>query len=151
MNLAVDTADRSDIPTLVQMGAQMHQESSFRGMEYSPLETEHFLEAMLELPAYNPIIAVTEDGIVGFLLASVVKSYFGPNLTAQEFALYVAPEHRKTGAAKALLREYEAWAKSQGALRITVGNSAGTEDSAFVKLMESEGYSPMGSICSKTI
>lgn len=151
MKYGIDYAQESDIPALVGMGVHMHQESSFRDMAYCPKETAQFVEACINVDSLDVIIAVSEGEILGFILCSVVKSFFGPDLTAQEFAFYVDPAARATGVARALLREYIAWARRKGAVRVTVGNSAGAPDEAFVALAESEGFQKTGSITFKDL
>jgi len=146
MSFGIEMASTPDIPEILGIGEDMHAESSFAHMTFDRDELAGFLSAAIDLPTLDIILAVGHDRIMGFLICSVVKSYFGPDLTAQEFAMYVRPEHRGSGAARGLIRAYVEWARDKGAKRVTSGNSAGTLDAAFVALTEAEGMERMGSI-----
>ncbi len=56
------------------------------------------------------------------------------------------PEHRKTGAAQALIESYLGWAQEMGRQRVNAGNSAGMDDSRYVRLMEGFGFERAGSL-----
>lgn len=139
-------------PVVVSLGRDMHRMSSFRDMTYSAGELRGFLDVMIEAPHLQGFLAQDDRGVtLGFMLCGLTKSFFGPDLSAVEFALYVDPQHRSTGVAKQLVQSYVDWAIAKGARRVNAGNSAGTPDEAYTALMQSAGFEKTGSLLYQTI
>lgn len=132
--------------TVVSLGREMHRNSTFRTLAYSQSEFRGFLDAIIELPHLQGFVAREGEQTVGFVLCGVQKTFFGPDMVAVEFALYVDPEYRSKGVAKQLVRSYVDWALAKGARRVNAGNSAGTPDEAYVSLMQREGFTRVGSL-----
>lgn len=70
----------------------------------------------------NPqlFFAVAEvDGVIAGFLCGALANFLLENRTlAQDILLYVAPEHRSTGVASALIEAFVAWRRAQGASEI---------------------------------
>lgn len=140
------TMEPDDLAQIIAMGAEMHRTSNFQDMRF---DRRQFAEFVVELIAGKEhVVYVAERGgrLIGALLASVVKSYIGPDLVAHEHALFVRPEGRGSAAALRLLHAYRDWAVEQGARRINAGNSAGMDDEKYVKLLSHAGFQQAGSI-----
>lgn len=151
MGVAIEVMEEADIPLVAAMGADMHAASSFAHTQYSEADTSGFLEAVLALDEMDTFIALSEGALVGFIICSVVKSFYGPDLQAHELAMYVAPEYRQKGVAPLLVQAYVSWAREKGAVRVSAGNSAGTEDRAYTRLFGKEGFCVAGSLMWKEL
>lgn len=135
-----------DLVPVITHGREMHKNSTLRNLQYDPRQLG---DTLLNLAAseHGAVILAEADGeVVGFVLALVSKSFFGPDLVASELAVYVTPEYRGTRAGVKLVRAYVAWAKSRGAKRINSGNSAGMDDQKYLKLLTFAGFQPAGSL-----
>ena len=149
--IQIEPMTDSNAVDVLRLGSVMHRTSTFADMRYSGEELAEFLQAMLDLPHLQGFLAVQGLRTVGFILCGVNKSFFGPDLVASEFALYVDPESRGAGVAKQLVQSYVDWAIAKGARRVNAGNSAGTPDEAYVSLMEGVGFTKTGSQLYKTV
>src|SRR5262245_8155127 len=77
--------------------------------------TAAWWRARLESPAVGTFLAVTAGEDVGLI---VTDPYEGQPDAAGLFAMWVAPEARGRGIAKALVEEVVAWARAQGFRRV---------------------------------
>lgn len=135
-----------DLPTIVRLSQAMHADSTFSSMDFDPLVIGRTL---LELMTRDNGLAITaehEGRLVGMLGAFVMPCFFGKEQVAEDVGLFVIPDKRGSLAASALIRRYLAWAKERGAKRVTLANSAGTEDVAFQKLCGRLGMQRAGSV-----
>ena len=140
------TMEPQDLAQLIAMGAEMHQTSNFQDMRFDRRQFAEFVVELIAGADHQVFLAERVGRIVGALLASVVKSYIGPDLVAHEHALFVRPEGRGSVAALRLLHAYRDWATERGARRISAGNSAGMDDEKYVKLLSHAGFQRAGSI-----
>lgn len=146
MSVRVRRAGHSDLRALIDMAAEMHRDSSFAPMRFDARHFGEFLVGLMAGGEHVVLVAERDDEVLGGVMASVVPSMFGPDLVACEHGLFVRPEHRAAGAALPLVRAYLDWAEAQGAKRVNAGNSAGMDDSRYVRLMEHCGLTKAGSL-----
>ncbi len=116
-----------------------------------PFRTREFLLDRLGEENVGLFLAKTTE-IVGFVSVTLFDAppmpIFVPQKRASISDIYVAPEARREGVAKKLMRRAEDWAKSQGAvgMDLTVYDfNVGAR-----KLFEEMGYSVLSSRMSKT-
>lgn len=125
----------------------MHRHSTFRGMEYDARTAATLTLDLMNSPSGLVLVATDEDGRgVGMLLAMVTNSFFGSDRVASDLALFVHPDARGKQAAVGMIERYVEWAKSLGARRINLGNSAGMDDEVYVRLTEGCGFVRAGSL-----
>lgn len=152
-NVAIRQADTEgeDLREIIAMGSEMHATSSFSALTFDPRHFGMFVIDLIVGPQHVVYLAEVDGQVAGAVLASAVPSMIGPDLVASEHALYVRPEHRRSGAAPALIEAYVAWARQLGVKRVNVGNSAGMDDSRYVRLMQGHGFERAGSLLYMTI
>jgi GNAT superfamily N-acetyltransferase len=73
----------------------------------------------------------------GMLLAMTLPFLWGTKRTATEMAWWVEPSERSKGVGKALIEEFQNWAKEKGCVAITLTS---LEDNNVEKLYDKLGY-----------
>ncbi len=82
--------------------------------------------------------------LVGFMVGTVSETFLNNERNAYEKGLFVLPSHRGGTTAMKLIRNFEAWAKEQGAANIWLGQSVGQNMQATLKFFERLGYKCQG-------
>lgn len=121
-------ATPDDLDLLMDIAQAMHQESPrFSKLAFSEAKVLQLYVGLMELP--NGLLAVAEkDGVVvGGVAGIVTEHWFSTDLTANEFAVFILPEHRGGMTAARLVQHYVQWAKAQGAKLIQLGISTGVQ------------------------
>lgn len=129
----------------------MHPASTYAPLEFDGRMFGEFLVNLISGEDHQVFVAEHEGAIVGALLCSVHRSFFGPDLAAVEYACFVLPEYRKSSIGLHLLYAYCDWAEEKGAKRITAGNSAGAPDEGYVALASRAGLTKAGSIVYRNV
>ena len=147
-HFTVRPAKDSDIPTLINMGREFHKNSNFSDLEFDPLFIDAHFRRLMSRDACCLLIAVDSSRTIGFISGSASGAMFGPDTIASEDLFYVEPDMRgaKSGVSTELLRAFCHWAADQGAARISIANSAGTDDDKFQRLLETYGFQKAGSV-----
>lgn len=136
-------ATPDDIPTLVELGRVMHDESPvFRALSFS----EDKLARTILHAIDNGFAVVAEQGgqIVGGMLGIAVEHWASTDVVACDLALFVAPEHRGGSTGARLLRRYAEWAESIGAAITQFGIVTGVEPERTEELCRCLGWRRTG-------
>lgn len=132
-------ASLADAALLSGLGRQFFAESRFSNfVEYDQQATRGFIEQMIA----NGVVLLALRGldVVGFLGGCISGPWFAPRARiATEYAWWVHPEVRGTPIALRLLREFEAWAKGQGADLVNL-TSLALIDSPATNILLRQGY-----------
>ena len=96
------------------------------------------LPAVLRRDDVLVLVAESEGEVSGYLLATLIPTFFANGPVAGVEEVMVAPEHRRAGVGAALMAEAEAWADARGAGYVSLASrragdfylSLGYEDSA---------------------
>jgi len=86
---------------------------------------------------------------VGVILARASEFFFGPQITVADFLFWVAPEYRNLDTATKLVRYFEKWAESKGAVKVSIGTTSGIKTEKTARLFRHLGYDHAGYIFSK--
>ena len=144
--ITIRRAEMEDIRAILLMGREMVDASNFAHLGY---DVRHFGEYCLYLlTSDNSVIFLAEQDkeVIGAILCTVAPGAASPTLIGYEQAFYVRPARRSLKAAQMLIRSYVEWATDLGAKRICSGNSAGSPDAGYRKLLEREGFDFAGSL-----
>lgn len=128
----VRTADRTDIERLVELGWQAHAASNNQHLPISDEVWRQTITAMMLRPWEN-IVLISDDG---FLLGTLADYPYAKAKYAIDVAFYAQ------GSGRALLKRFEAWARSKGAMEMVVVNSFG--QSRTDKFLEATGMKNVG-------
>lgn len=102
----------------------MHQESSSKDLEFS----EDRLISLIEKPETFCVMSYKDGDVSGGMLGFITQHYFSSDKKAVESGLYVKQKYRNGLIGVRLIREFERWAKENGAKHIWMGYSTGIGD-----------------------
>lgn len=133
-------ATEQDIPSLVEMGKALHDESTYKAVVYSPERVAETCKLMIS----HGFAMVSEKGgeVVGVMMGDVVTPWYSTDRMGFDYTLYIKPEHRNGITVMRLITAFEAWCKSMGAKQIRPG--IGTGIVSVAKLYKSLGYRSVG-------
>lgn len=85
------------------------------------------------------------DGkLVGFMCGHLSETFLNNQVNAYDNGLYVVPEHRGGSLAVRLIRNFESWAKAQGAQNIWICQCVAHEIDSTRRFFERLGYECQG-------
>ena len=144
MAARVRQAVAEDIGSLVALGRVMHQESPlFKMMDWSNDKCAVLGKTLIEQGG----IFLAEDenlNVVGMFIGMINEYFFGHDLVANDFALYVDKEHRGGTIGLRLVKKFEKWAFDNGAKVILLGIGTGIEAERTARLYDRLGYKTHG-------
>lgn len=149
----VRPARPGDAAALLELCRAAHAESPrYRILRFDPAKVEDTIQAMVGTyatgaPAGACVVVSEKDDHVTGVFGGVLQDHiFGPDLVAREVLFYVSPQHRGTFARAAikLVRAFERWAFSRGAMELVVGSSTMVTPDTTLKLYQYLGYHSHG-------
>lgn len=142
-----------DVPAIVALGAVMHAESPrFSRFPYSPEKVADVVATMLCNPKNVVIVADHSDqGIVGMFGGFIAEHYFSTAKYASDVAMFIHPDHRGGSVVVRVLKTFEEWAISQGAIEIAPGISTEVQADRTLQLYSRLGYRLSGHLTVKYV
>jgi GNAT superfamily N-acetyltransferase len=141
----VRAATLEDIPTLVELGYAMQQESPrFAHLTYAPIKVAQSAKHMLTADNGGVFVVEHEDVVIGMLGGYVLEYFFSHDKFASDLVVYVAPQHRGGSAFVRLIVAFEQWAIAQGVSEIVLGVSTEVEAERTASMYERLGYRRVG-------
>jgi GNAT superfamily N-acetyltransferase len=129
---------------LIELGREMHSESSFSELEFEPKRVLETFEWYLGDESRTAIIAWKGDNPVGLYAGYISKYYFSNDTVASDIAWFVTKKLRGTRVGLRLLDRFEEWALEKGVKEVRIGYSTNINPKAFNSLMEKRGYQVVG-------
>lgn len=148
--MGVRMATVMDVPALVGLAKAMHAEGGFAGLDFD----ENIMAAtFLELLTQGQFLAVyeREGRIVGGYAGYLNRCFFGADLMAHDYGVFVAPEARGSRAGWMLLKAFVDWATAAGAKQIRPGVSTGAVGATAEALYERLGFQRVGALFAKGV
>ena len=136
--------DKSNADALVELGREMHAESSYSKLEFDNVRVFETFNSYLNDPDRTAIIAWKGDVPVGLYAGYIAKYYFSEDTVANDIAWFVTKRLRGTRVGLRLLDRFEEWALSKGVKEVRIGYSTDINPKAFNSLMEKRGYKIVG-------
>lgn len=102
------------------------------------------IRALVTSPRTQVTLAWHGTDLIGFSCGMLHESVFNSVLRVSDIGLYVAPEHRKGVTAAVLIERLEAWAMSQGANQIWLGQTTGENPRVVERFYNQLGYKTQG-------
>lgn len=146
----------ADIMGIMPLCERMHAESIYGSNPQTPFDEDALGETLWGLVT-NPddgvvLIAHGSDGTpTGFKFGTAHQLYFSRARVAQEMALWVAPEARGGFTCAALIKAFERWAISVGAVEVVIGIAANINNGLTAAIYERLGYAQRGPILKKSV
>lgn len=133
-----------DIERLVALGWQFHRESR-HPTPYDVKTVAETLHSLIEKDNGCLLVVASDAGhVLGMVGGLAFPLYFNAeHLTAQELFWWVAPDKRGLGIGKALLHEFQDWARGVGATTCVMVAYESTTDDPIVKMYRLHGYHPL--------
>lgn len=138
-------AVKEDLPQIIELGRVMHAEARrLNKLKYVPARAYLSIASLIGAD-HGFVRVIEEDGeLVGGMAAAVEPHWFSTDKMAYDIALFVRPDKRGGLAAAQLVKEYKAWADSQGAVITQFGISTGVHIASTGALLERLGFRPSG-------
>lgn len=146
--MKVEKALIDDVRALVDLGAQMHNESTYAPYSFSESKIEALLHAGIhEFGGVFLRIVRHNDEIIGGMLGLVSNFWFSDEDTiANDLALFVRPDKRGVIASKLLIGEFRQWAREQGAKELALSITTGVHPERTARLFEHCGVPQIGTV-----
>jgi L-amino acid N-acyltransferase YncA len=135
-------AEDEDIPTIVEMGAEMFAGSSFAPLVYTPDKVADFVRRLLGTGLVA--LSVDDDAVTGMILGEVTEPWYCAHRMGVEHVLYVRPKYQGSRAALMLVRAWQEWCKGCGAVQLRPATAATSE--AADRLYTALGFERVGSL-----
>lgn len=143
----IRAATLDDLPTLINLGEQMHAESPrFRRIRFSRVRLGHTLAGLIRSPMGFVWVAESSGEVTGGLAALASPHWCSDDVVAMDLGLFMAPAHRGGAAAARLVKRYHRWAREAGATLIQQGVTTGVHTDQTVQLLERLGMTRCGVI-----
>lgn len=138
-------ATLADIPALIALGREMHEESSYASLNYSDEKVRSgFEQAIFNPEEFFLYVAEKDSTIIGMYWGLVAEYFFGHDRAAYDFVLFVSKKHRGSMAAVRLLRAFEEWAFSKNAMEICPAISTEVNSDRTAEFHARLGYDVVG-------
>lgn len=132
--------------SFVEMGRSAFLESRFNGLiNFNEDKLIKVAQTYAVMDNKVLIIAVDGDEIVGVFAGYHGPWYFSDENIARDVLWYVKDSHRELGVGLFLLELFEEWSRLEGVKAVWLGQDSGIDTSKFSKILESRGYSYIGS------
>lgn len=139
-------ATAQDIPEIVANARAMHAESRYRVLPFDRDRVAGLIDWLIGNPDGLAVVVEDNGRIVGGTLAAIEPHFFSSALVAQEYGIFVEPNHRGSLIGVMLLKHYTAWAQARGAVMIQAGVSTGVHHDKTAGLLRSLGYVDVGQL-----
>lgn len=141
--------DRDGALKILELGEKLKNESQFRNEPYDSERVWQLLDATVRFP--NQRFIAYDDEFRGFIIMGINEHYFSGIKRAEDFALWIAPEHRGGTLVLRLLRAAEEWAEKNGATSMTIYHNTGIQTDKSPRLFNKLGYDTAGYIFTKEL
>lgn len=143
----IRNASLADLGTLLVLAEQMHAESPrFSVRRFSVDKTAELFRRLIERDDGLVLVAERDGELIGAFVGYTTEDWFGPDIVAGDFGLYVAPRHRGGAHAALLIQGYVEWARSRGVAHPEIGISTGVHVEKTTRLYEAQGFVTVGPI-----
>lgn len=147
MNIEIQPVIPDHAERLLVLGAQM-----IDGADFGELDRRKAL--MFAYPKGDQFYrrSVFVDGeLVGFFFGHVSENIFSRQKSAHDSAIYLSPNARRSGVFRAMVDNFEAWAKAQGAEYVWIAQSLGSKENNILPALEDMGFDYLGPVTRKKL
>ncbi len=136
----------SDIPKLINLGEQMHLESTYAKHPFDPEKCRVLAETLIQSSSGFIWLEEKEGEIIAWMAGGISEQWFSHQLVAFEYGLFVAQSQRGGTTAMRLLRKFKQWAVKNGAHLINLGITTGVHEDKTGGMYERMGFVKTGSL-----
>ena len=143
--MEIRSLEYADIPETVELARKFVEESAFSRFQFSHEKMAANLSMAITHPHMAFCHVVEHDGrLVGALVGYINEFFFGHDLIASDSGWFILPEYRGSRSAVKLLKNFEAWAKANGAKEVAMGISTDVSPEKTGALLQKLGYVHVG-------
>lgn len=144
----IRVATSYDVPAAVLLAKAFHSETAYRSSKFSVEKVTTLFSGLLS--EERGVLLVADDGgeLIGFIAGGVGQDYFGDDLFAFEYGVYVVPARRGGLAGPHLVRAFLRWADDIGVTRKHMAISTGIVTDRTGELYKLMGGTDSGSLYS---
>jgi GNAT superfamily N-acetyltransferase len=141
--LAIRGGNQSDLDGLLVLCQEMHDGYLYRDIALDLDQLRGWLDNAITAPDWIVLVALLDGEMIGMMVGSVSRYFFGPELVATDHLFYVRKGSRGGVAAKQLVERYRQWAELVGCREACLSSSCGLDVSAFY---ERVGFGQVGTV-----
>lgn len=138
-----------DVDVMIDLGRKMHAESPrFSLRKFCPEVVRATLNQLLSIDGGIVLLYERDGHVIGGFLGLIGQDWYSTDLVANDYALFLDPDHRGGIAAARLVKRYIAIAKARGVLPefIQIGISTGVHVAETEQFFDHIGLRQYGSI-----
>lgn len=143
MPMCVRLALEEDIDDLAEMTRAALAEAR-PWLEYDDHKARETFWSYIDTADPTIFVAEDEDGLAGFVVASINEYRMSGGLFILHEVFFVRPEKRGTRAAARLIEHLLEWGQSLGAVEIIGGNDSNLKSDKVARFLERFGFEPVG-------
>ncbi|CUJ67405.1 GNAT family N-acetyltransferase [Achromobacter sp. 2789STDY5608628] len=144
----IRTATPDDVPAAVLLAQAFHNESAYRARGFSPQKVTSLFTGLLAEERGVLLVADYGGDLIGFVAGGIGQDYFGDDLFAFEYGVYVTPARRGGMAGPNLVKAFLRWADDLGVARKHMAISTGIATDRTGELYKHMGGADSGSLYS---
>lgn len=135
----------SDIPAVIHLGGEIHDESVMRMLSYSPDKIALFSRQIIANPEEMlGVVAYSDNILVGMLAAYIFAPIYSEELMSWDEVFYVKKNYRGSSAFIRMIKMYVEWARKARAKMIYLRTSSGIAAETTEGYMVRMGFLKMG-------
>lgn len=146
----IRAATHDDVPSLVRLGSLLHDMSSYAGLGYDEDKVGRQCRSLID-GAGAVFVSVFEGEVVGFIGGGVTEHWFSGEKIAFDYSFFVHPEFRHGVTAVRLIKAFEMWASSQGAVQMRMGITTSINVEGTSRLYRALGFEDAGVLFNKEL
>jgi GNAT superfamily N-acetyltransferase len=141
----------SDLDQIMALAVEMHAETSFKTLSFSPSKAATEIMDCVLNPNMFVCVAEEDGKILGIVAAYLEKPFFSDDVAVYDHIWYVSKEGRNSLIGPRLLKHVAEWARLAEAKAVFVTLGSGVSKDRVGKLVERLGYRHLGGYYRKDI
>ena len=143
----IRAANSNDIPVILNLAQQLHDESSYQVFTFDKEYIEKNIKKIMESGAV--FLAEKNDVVIGGFMGGITSLWHSPDKVGFDYTFFIQKEHRQGIIALKLIYAFEHWCKAKGAKFIQLGITTGINTEGTAQFYESLGYHVQGPLYQK--
>jgi len=137
----------TDVAALLELGAQLHQESAYAFLPYDRDKVRGLIIAYIEdRDTRCGLVAEHAGAIIGMIGGCLIDYYFCNETLVSDEVFFLTPARRGGLTAMRLIRGLRQWAKDRGARELCLAVSTGIRVEATGMFYERLGFTRVGGV-----
>jgi len=133
-----------DIPALLALGGRMHKRGRFKGYALDPARAEYIFTDILGKPGVFARSAWVLSSPIAMLFGEITQDISVDVYRARTILMYGEGGFAAVSAMRKLVKEFEVWAKDEGADWVCLDISGGVDDCRTSLLFSRLGFQQIG-------